>query len=62
MIDKEERDRTLFNPSPDVGLTLNKEKMPKKDAHWLYDTPGIMKERDVSYFLFALGSTVSATL
>eukprot|EP00063_Salmo_salar_P080121 XP_014054956.1 PREDICTED: nitric oxide-associated protein 1-like isoform X2 [Salmo salar] len=57
MIDKEERDRTLFNPSPDVGLTLNKEKMPKKDAHWLYDTPGIMKEHDVSYCLLPLGAT-----
>uniref|UniRef100_A0A8K9UP50 Nitric oxide associated 1 n=1 Tax=Oncorhynchus mykiss TaxID=8022 RepID=A0A8K9UP50_ONCMY len=41
MIDKEEeKDRTLFNPSPDVGLTLNE----LKDAHWLYDTPGIMKD------------------
>uniref|UniRef100_A0A8K9XNY7 Nitric oxide associated 1 n=1 Tax=Oncorhynchus mykiss TaxID=8022 RepID=A0A8K9XNY7_ONCMY len=34
------KDRTLFNPSPDVGLTLNE----LKDAHWLYDTPGIMKD------------------
>lgn len=57
MIDKE-RDCTLSNPSTEVDLTLNE----LKDAHWLYDTPGIMKERDVSYFLFALGSTVSATL
>lgn len=52
MIDKEEeKDRTLFNPSPDVGLTLNE----LKDAHWLYDTPGIMK--DVSDFLLPLGAT-----
>ncbi|XP_055783095.1 nitric oxide-associated protein 1-like [Salvelinus fontinalis] len=44
MIDKEEeKDHTLFNPSPDVGLTLNE----LKDAHWLYDTPGVMKENDV---------------
>uniref|UniRef100_A0A4W5PBR8 Uncharacterized protein n=1 Tax=Hucho hucho TaxID=62062 RepID=A0A4W5PBR8_9TELE len=54
MIDKEEeRYRTLFNPSPDVGLTRN----DLKDAHWLYDTPGIMKEHDVSYFLLPLGAT-----
>jgi hypothetical protein len=58
VIDKEERDCTLSNPSPEVELTLNE----LKDAHWLYDTPGIMKEHDVSYFLFALGSTVSARL
>ncbi|CDQ62339.1 unnamed protein product [Oncorhynchus mykiss] len=43
VIDKEERDCTLSNPSPEVELTLNE----LKDAHWLYDTPGIMKEHDV---------------
>ncbi|CAB1325483.1 unnamed protein product [Coregonus sp. 'balchen'] len=44
VIDKEEeRDRTLSNPSTEVDLTLNE----LKDAHWLYDTPGIMKEHDV---------------
>ncbi|XP_010864807.2 nitric oxide-associated protein 1 [Esox lucius] len=39
----EEGERDLSKPCTEVGLTHNE----LKDAHWLYDTPGIMKEHDV---------------
>lgn len=45
------------DPNEDnVGLRISEDEAPEaeftyneiKDAHWFYDTPGIMKERDVS--------------
>ncbi|KAL0974248.1 hypothetical protein UPYG_G00217690 [Umbra pygmaea] len=39
----EETHTTFSKPCKQVGLTENE----LKDAHWLYDTPGIMKEHDV---------------
>ncbi|KAJ8015556.1 hypothetical protein DPEC_G00027350 [Dallia pectoralis] len=41
VVNEEERD--LKTPAEEVSLTHNE----LKDAHWLYDTPGIMKENDV---------------
>ncbi|XP_030621361.1 nitric oxide-associated protein 1 [Chanos chanos] len=45
--DFEENSRSIYEPSPEAELTYNE----IKDAHWFYDTPGIMKEHDVLSFL-----------
>ncbi|KAI1888325.1 hypothetical protein AGOR_G00183850 [Albula goreensis] len=43
MGEEEERGRGPLQPSVPVEFTHNE----LKDAHWLYDTPGIMKEQDI---------------